>query len=188
MASRAPLLTQKFAFATDPADLRIRYGDFTDCGCGIVPYALSSMAIPQLRRPLPVTSGLQKHRLMSVFAACLSLRFAASAEISVGDRRLSIDCEGEPHDTPTIVLIAGGGRTAKDWAKIQPAVSSFARVCSYDRSTNRAPKRCPARFFSSEHAASHFCQPVWLQPASICAIGSTGRNGCASTRSLRWCR
>jgi pimeloyl-ACP methyl ester carboxylesterase len=31
------------------------------------------------------------------------------------------------------VLIAGGGRTANDWAKVQPAVSSFARVCSYDR-------------------------------------------------------
>jgi len=32
----------------------------------------------------------------------------------------------------TVVLIAGGGRTAKDWVKVQPAVSKFARVCSYD--------------------------------------------------------
>jgi pimeloyl-ACP methyl ester carboxylesterase len=32
----------------------------------------------------------------------------------------------------TVVLLAGGGRTAKDWEKVQPAVSGFARVCSYD--------------------------------------------------------
>ena len=31
------------------------------------------------------------------------------------------------------MLIAGQGRTAQDWAKVQPAVSRFARVCSYDR-------------------------------------------------------
>jgi pimeloyl-ACP methyl ester carboxylesterase len=95
------------------------------------------MVILRLRRPFLVTSGLQQHRLLSVFTACLlTLPFAASAEhrmINIGDRRLSIDCDGEPRDTPTIVLIAGGGRTAKDWAKVQPAVSNFARVCSYDR-------------------------------------------------------
>jgi pimeloyl-ACP methyl ester carboxylesterase len=28
--------------------------------------------------------------------------------------------------------MAGGGRTARDWAKVQPAVSKFSRVCSYD--------------------------------------------------------
>jgi pimeloyl-ACP methyl ester carboxylesterase len=82
-------------------------------------------------------SGFQEQGLMSVFAVCLlSVVFAASAEhrmISIGDRRLSIDCNGEPQHSPTIVLIAGGGRTAKDWARVQPAVSSFARVCSYDR-------------------------------------------------------
>ncbi len=31
-----------------------------------------------------------------------------------------------------MVLIAGGGATAKVWATVQPAVSKFARVCSYD--------------------------------------------------------
>ena len=47
---------------------------------------------------------------------------------------MSIDCEGQPvSGRATVVLISGGGRTAKDWAKVQPAVSSFARVCSYDR-------------------------------------------------------
>jgi pimeloyl-ACP methyl ester carboxylesterase len=51
--------------------------------------------------------------------------------ISIGDRRLSINCDGEA-GSPTVVLIATNGRTAKDWSKVQPAVSSFARVCSYD--------------------------------------------------------
>ena len=54
--------------------------------------------------------------------------------ICLGDRRLSIDCDGQAGSTKaTVVLIAGGGRTAKDWSKVQPAVSRFARVCSYDR-------------------------------------------------------
>jgi len=54
--------------------------------------------------------------------------------ISVGHRRLSIDCDGNVGSAKaTVVLIAGGQRTAKDWSKVQPAVSSFVRVCSYDR-------------------------------------------------------
>jgi pimeloyl-ACP methyl ester carboxylesterase len=52
--------------------------------------------------------------------------------ISIGDRRLSMDCDREK-GAATVVLFAGGGRLAKDWAKVQPAVANFARVCSYDR-------------------------------------------------------
>jgi pimeloyl-ACP methyl ester carboxylesterase len=58
--------------------------------------------------------------------------FGEHRMISLGDRRLSIDCDGKA-GSATVVLIAGGGRTAEDWAKVQPAVSKFARVCSYDR-------------------------------------------------------
>lgn len=69
--------------------------------------------------------------------------FGEHRMISLGDRRLSIDCDGEA-GSATVVLIAGGGRTAKDWAKVQPAVSKFARACSYDR----------AGFGESDKAAS----------------------------------
>jgi len=65
----------------------------------------------------------------------LTPSFAAFAEqsmISIGDRRLSVYCDGQAAGSATVVLIPAGGRTAKDWATIQPAVSSFARVCSYD--------------------------------------------------------
>jgi len=66
----------------------------------------------------------------------LTTAAAARAEhqlVSIGDRRLSIDCDGGRSHSATVVLIAGLGRTAQDWAKVQPAVSRFARVCSYDR-------------------------------------------------------
>ena len=69
-------------------------------------------------------------------AGLLATSVAALGEhrvFSIGDRRLSIDCDGEATRSATVVLIAGGGRTATDWAKVQPAVASFARVCSYDR-------------------------------------------------------
>ena len=69
--------------------------------------------------------------------------FGEHRMISVGDRRLSMDCDGAAGPA-TVVLIAGGGRTAKDWAKVQPAVASFTRVCSYDR----------AGFGESDKAAS----------------------------------
>jgi pimeloyl-ACP methyl ester carboxylesterase len=67
-------------------------------------------------------------------AGLLAASVAALGEhrmISVGDRRLSIDCDGEA-GSATVVLIAGGGESAKTWAKVQPAVAKFARVCSYD--------------------------------------------------------
>jgi pimeloyl-ACP methyl ester carboxylesterase len=92
---------------------------------------------------------LKAGRLRGTFfvgAGLLAASFAAFGEhrlISLGDRRLSIDCDGEA-GSATVVLIAGGGRTAKDWARVQPTVSKFARVCSYDR----------AGFGDSDKAAS----------------------------------
>ena len=69
-----------------------------------------------------------------VMAALLASTIPAFGEhrmISIGDRRLSMGCDGKAASA-TVVLIAGGGNTAKDWATVQPAVSKFARVCSYD--------------------------------------------------------
>jgi pimeloyl-ACP methyl ester carboxylesterase len=90
-------------------------------------------------------------RIAILLSAALATPVAAFGEhrmISIGDRRLSIDCDGAT-GSATVVLIAGGGRTAKDWAKVQPAVSNFARVCSYDR----------AGFGESDKAAAGL-QPV----------------------------
>lgn len=36
-------------------------------------------------------------------------------------------------DAPVVVLEAGAGNGVETWAKVQPAVAEFARVCTYDR-------------------------------------------------------
>ena len=76
-------------------------------------------------------------RLSFLICACLVVSsISASGQhrmVSIGDRRLSIDCDGRRDSPATVVLMAGGGRTRTDWAKVQTSVSSFARVCSYDR-------------------------------------------------------
>jgi pimeloyl-ACP methyl ester carboxylesterase len=73
--------------------------------------------------------------------------FGEHRMISVGDRRMSVYCDGEAGRSPTVILIPAGGRTARDWETIQPAVSSFTRVCSYDHAnfgeSDKAPD--PAR-------------------------------------------
>jgi pimeloyl-ACP methyl ester carboxylesterase len=52
--------------------------------------------------------------------------------VDIGGRRLFLSCSGKPH-TPTIVLEAGSEATSESWARVQPKVSEFAYVCSYDR-------------------------------------------------------
>jgi pimeloyl-ACP methyl ester carboxylesterase len=97
-----------------------------------------------------IKAGLRRGTLL-ISAGLLTTSFPAFGEhrmISIGDRRLSIDCDGEG-GAATVVLIAGGGRMAKDWAKVQPAVANSARVCSYDR----------AGFGESDKTASKL-QPV----------------------------
>src|SRR5262245_34459690 len=63
--------------------------------------------------------------------------------VSIGDRTLSIDCVGTHPDRVTVVLMAGGGRTARDWEKVQTAVARDARVCSYDRAGLGASDKTP---------------------------------------------
>ena len=51
--------------------------------------------------------------------------------VDVGGYRLHLNCTGK--SGPTIVLIAGAGDFSFDWGLVQPKLSLFARVCSYDR-------------------------------------------------------
>ena len=50
--------------------------------------------------------------------------------IDIGGYRLHLNCAGK--GDPTVVLIPGGGDFSFDWALVQPDVSHFTRVCSYD--------------------------------------------------------
>ena len=51
--------------------------------------------------------------------------------IDIGGYRLHINSTGK--GKPTVVLIAGAGDFSFDWSLVQPAISTFTRVCSYDR-------------------------------------------------------
>jgi pimeloyl-ACP methyl ester carboxylesterase len=54
--------------------------------------------------------------------------------IDLGGWRLHLNCGGERHASrPTVLLEAGAGDFSVDWSLVQPSVSRFARVCSYDR-------------------------------------------------------
>jgi pimeloyl-ACP methyl ester carboxylesterase len=51
--------------------------------------------------------------------------------IQIDGRNLHLYCTGS--GSPTVVLEAGGGAFAIDWALVQPHVAATTRVCSYDR-------------------------------------------------------
>ncbi len=51
--------------------------------------------------------------------------------VDVGGYRLHVNCTGR--GGPAVVLIAGAGDFSFDWGLVQPGLSRFARVCSYDR-------------------------------------------------------
>jgi len=81
--------------------------------------------------------------------------------ISVGDRRVAVYCDGAAGRSPTVILIPGGGRPAQDWEKVQPAVASFARVCSYDPPNIGASDRAPANIQSPDEALADL--HTWLK-------------------------
>jgi pimeloyl-ACP methyl ester carboxylesterase len=54
--------------------------------------------------------------------------------IDVGGWRLHLNCTGQASPSqPTVILEAGIGDFSVEWSLVQPGVSNFARVCSYDR-------------------------------------------------------
>jgi pimeloyl-ACP methyl ester carboxylesterase len=63
----------------------------------------------------------------------LSLYAKPARMVSLPDgRRMNLRCAGS--GSPTIVLEAGLGKDASTaWSRVYPKLSSFARVCSYDR-------------------------------------------------------
>ncbi len=50
---------------------------------------------------------------------------------SVGSIKLNLNCTGEGR--PTVVFDSGMGGSSLDWVRVQPEVTKFTRVCSYDR-------------------------------------------------------
>jgi pimeloyl-ACP methyl ester carboxylesterase len=87
--------------------------------------------------------------------------FAEQRMISIGDRRISVYCDGEAGSRPTVILIPAGGSTAKDWAKVQPAVASFTRVCSYDHAGHGQSDKAPVAVQSVDEAVEDL--HAWLK-------------------------
>lgn len=67
--------------------------------------------------------------ILSVLMVCGGSR---AQEFPVNGHQLYLKCSGSSPGA-TVILIAGGGGTTSVWAKVQPAVARFARVCSFDR-------------------------------------------------------
>jgi pimeloyl-ACP methyl ester carboxylesterase len=53
---------------------------------------------------------------------------------SVSGHDMHIYCTGKSRGAPTVVMDSGLGGGVLDWQTVQPKVTEFARVCSYDRS------------------------------------------------------
>jgi pimeloyl-ACP methyl ester carboxylesterase len=69
----------------------------------------------------------------AIAKASLYARFPPTGQlVDVGGYRLHIACQGSSAG-PTVILDAGSGATSLDWTLVQPQVSTFARVCAYDR-------------------------------------------------------
>jgi pimeloyl-ACP methyl ester carboxylesterase len=85
--------------------------------------ALAACALVVHGRPLADAwqSVLENHAL-----------FGKLVPISHG-RRMFLECTGESHAAPTVILATGRGTGSyQGWALVQSRVSEFARVCSYD--------------------------------------------------------
>jgi pimeloyl-ACP methyl ester carboxylesterase len=72
--------------------------------------------------------------------------------VDVGGYRMHINCIG--HGSPTVILDSGLSDSSLSWYKVQPEVSHFATVCSYDRAglgwSDSSPKARNSRVFVEE--------------------------------------
>ena len=64
--------------------------------------------------------------------------FGEQRMIAVGERKIAVYCDGKSGGNPTVILVPAGGRTAKDWATIQPR---FPNSHGYAATTTRISAR-----------------------------------------------
>ncbi len=106
------------------------------------------MAVPRRRvfYPFLILLGVL------MFPGCWD-RSQADTYIDIGGYRLAARCIGE--GSPTVILESGLGSSSGSWRRVQPEVSRFARVCSYDRaglafSDNRLDRTIEGGFVADE--------------------------------------
>ena len=126
-------------------------------GASLLGYELAVKAAPCYKTDMRCTVLLSAAALVATSIPALG----EQRMVSIGDRRISIYCDGKAGPSPTVILIPAGGRTAKDWSTIQPAVSSFTRVCSYDHANFGASDKAPAPLQSVDEVVNDL--HGWLQ-------------------------
>jgi pimeloyl-ACP methyl ester carboxylesterase len=92
-------------------------------------------------RPLRISFGLIAFVFLLLMVTTIYEAVATADErarfpppgrlVDVGAYRLHLRCEGQ--GSPTVVLESGSGMTSNEWTLVQPDVTKFTRVCSYDR-------------------------------------------------------
>ncbi len=94
--------------------------------------------------------------------------------VDVGGYNLYLNVTGAGN--PAVVLIAGAGDYSFDWSLVQPEVSRFARVCSYDRCgfgwSDLGPT--PRTMKQEVHELHLALKNVGLQPPYVLAGHSVG--------------
>jgi pimeloyl-ACP methyl ester carboxylesterase len=90
-----------------------------------------------MRRPIAIAAGLAALAVSGCGGDDGAVRDsratpALTRQVDVGGRGMYVDCRGR--GAPTVLLDAGLGVDAgMTWARVQPGVARFARVCWYDR-------------------------------------------------------
>jgi len=74
---------------------------------------------------------MSKRLLALLFCVGCHDSAALDAKVPVGGLALHIHCEGS--GSPAVVLDSGLGSDSRAWARVQPEVARFTKVCAYDR-------------------------------------------------------
>jgi pimeloyl-ACP methyl ester carboxylesterase len=85
---------------------------------------------PTLFNPLSFIGAIALS-VCSVTAATSAAPAPLGKLVDLGGHRLHVNCTGK--GSPTVVFENGLGDYSIDWALVQPQVSLFTRVCTYDR-------------------------------------------------------
>lgn len=105
----------------------------------LVTVLLAACAGPSVITPSQLPESTDKVATTASAAATQPASVAASAPeaaadehlVSIGDRSLWVECEGE--GAPTIILESGLGGDHRTWERVQPSLAAASRVCTYDR-------------------------------------------------------
>src|SRR2546421_9003046 len=107
-------------------------------------------------------------RFLLIPFVVLVIPIVASAQqprmISIGERRVAVYCDGVAGRSARVILLPPGGSTAKDWAKVQPTVSTFTRTCSYDHANHGASDKAPSQIQSVDEVVDEL--HAWLKASS----------------------